>query len=47
MTKEVRPRIPSLQEKGIQQVFTPKDYDLMDIMNTIMDIILDTKKDAA
>ncbi|MEE2731875.1 MAG: protein meaA [Pseudomonadota bacterium] len=39
--------IPALREKGIQQVFTPKDYDLMDIMNTIMDIVLDTKKDAA
>jgi (2R)-ethylmalonyl-CoA mutase len=35
--------IADLQAKGIQQVFTPKDYDLMDIMNTIMDIIIKNK----
>lgn len=36
--------IESLHAKGIKQVFTPKDYDLMDIMNTIMDIILENKQ---
>ena len=39
--------IPNLEQKGIQRVFTPKDYDLMDIMNTIMDLILNAKKTAA
>ena len=39
--------IESLHATGIKQVFTPKDYDLMDIMNTIMDIILENKKQAA
>ncbi|MVF12488.1 protein meaA [Ketobacter sp. MCCC 1A13808] len=39
--------IPALKEKGIKQVFTPKDYDLMDIMDSIMNIILDSKQRAA
>ena len=36
--------IPELHQKGIRQVFTPKDYDLMDIMNTIMDIVMENKQ---
>lgn len=35
--------IDSLKEKGIKQVYTPKDYDLMDIMNSIMDVVLASK----
>ena len=35
--------IPSLTTQGIKAVFTPKDYDLMDIMNKIMDIVLEHK----
>ncbi len=37
--------IPTLMDKGIKQVFTPKDYDLMDIMNNIMDIVMASKNE--
>jgi len=30
----------SLLAKGVSAIFTPKDYDLMEVMNRIMDIIL-------
>jgi len=30
----------ALKEKGVSAIFTPKDYDLMEVMNRIMDIIL-------
>ena len=33
----------SLKQKGIKAIFTPKDYDLMTVMDRIMDIILDNK----
>ena len=39
--------IPGLQALGVRQVFTPKDYDLMDIMNSIMDVVLEQKQHAA
>ncbi|OUS32408.1 protein meaA [Gammaproteobacteria bacterium 45_16_T64] len=32
---------PALLEKGIRAIFTPKDYDLMEVMNRIMDIVLE------
>jgi ethylmalonyl-CoA mutase len=35
--------IPALMAQGIKAVFTPKDYDLMDIMNKVMDIVLEHK----
>jgi (2R)-ethylmalonyl-CoA mutase len=35
--------IPALVDQGIKAVFTPKDYDLMDIMNKVMDIVLEHK----
>ncbi len=28
-----------LKKMGIQEIFTPKDYDLMGIMNKIIDMI--------
>ena len=31
----------SLIEKGIKAIFTPKDFDLMEVMNRIMDIVLE------
>ena len=33
----------SLRQKGIKAIFTPKDYDLMTVMDKIMDIILESK----
>ncbi|MDX1696015.1 MAG: methylmalonyl-CoA mutase family protein, partial [Ketobacteraceae bacterium] len=33
----------SLKQKGIKAIFTPKDYDLMTVMDRIMDIILENK----
>jgi (2R)-ethylmalonyl-CoA mutase len=38
--------IPSLVAQGIKAVFTPKDYDLMDVMNRVMDIVLEHKAGA-
>ncbi|PCJ42032.1 MAG: protein meaA [Moraxellaceae bacterium] len=35
----------ALTKKGVRAIFTPKDYDLMEVMNRIMDVILeDTAK---
>ena len=33
----------ALKQKGIKAIFTPKDYDLMTVMDRIMDIILENK----
>jgi (2R)-ethylmalonyl-CoA mutase len=30
----------SLKDKGVEKIFTPKDYDLMDVMNQIMDVVI-------
>ncbi|MCP4298570.1 MAG: hypothetical protein GY786_23530, partial [Proteobacteria bacterium] len=35
--------IPILMKKGVKAVFTPKDFDLMAIMNQTMDIIAKEK----
>ncbi|MCG8670515.1 MAG: hypothetical protein MI867_13945, partial [Pseudomonadales bacterium] len=42
-----QPDMPALEEKGIKAIFTPKDYDLMEVMDRIMDIILENKSTAA
>ena len=31
--------VDPLMAKGVKAVFTPKDFDLMDVMNRIMDIV--------
>ncbi|WP_197473129.1 hypothetical protein, partial [Oleiphilus sp. HI0123] len=33
------PDFDSLQNKGVKRIFTPKDFDLMAVMNEIMDVI--------
>jgi len=33
------PDFQALQQKGVKRIFTPKDFDLMAVMNEIMDII--------
>ncbi|WP_197482876.1 cobalamin B12-binding domain-containing protein, partial [Oleiphilus sp. HI0128] len=33
------PDFESLQSKGVKRIFTPKDFDLMAVMNEIMDVI--------
>ena len=42
-----QPDMPALEEKGIKAIFTPKDYDLMEVMDRMMDIILENKSTAA
>ena len=42
-----QPDMPALKEKGIKEIFTPKDYDLMTVMDRIMDIILENKSSQA
>jgi (2R)-ethylmalonyl-CoA mutase len=37
------PDFDSLKEQGIKKIFTPKDFDLMAVMNDIMDIIIEHK----
>ena len=34
----------SLLSAGIQRIFTPKDYDLMAVMNQMMDVVIERKK---
>lgn len=38
-----QPDMAALKEKGIKEIFTPKDYDLMMVMDRIMDIVLENK----
>lgn len=38
-----QPDVAELMTKGIKHVFTPKDYDLMTVMNQVMDIVLASK----
>ena len=33
------PDFQTLQQKGVKRIFTPKDFDLMAVMNEIMDVI--------
>lgn len=42
-----QPDIAALKEKGIKEVFTPKDFDLMVVMNRIMDIVNEQKAQTA
>jgi len=37
----------ALKSVGIERIFTPKDYDLMDVMNQMMDVVLERKKSLA
>jgi len=37
------PDFEALHQKGIKRIFTPKDYDLMVVMDQIMDVINDQK----
>lgn len=37
------PDFESLKAKGVKRIFTPKDFDLMAVMNDIMDVINDQK----
>ncbi len=37
------PDFASLKEKGVKRIFTPKDFDLMAVMNEIMDVINEQK----
>jgi len=37
------PDFESLKAKGIQRIFTPKDFDLMAVMNDIMDVVNEQK----
>ena len=34
----------SLLKAGIERIFTPKDYDLMEVMNQMMDVVIERKK---
>jgi len=34
----------ALSAKGVKRIFTPKDYDLMVVMNDIIDLIIENKK---
>jgi (2R)-ethylmalonyl-CoA mutase len=37
----------SLMSAGIERIFTPKDYDLMEVMNQMMDVVIERKKSLA
>ncbi len=37
------PDFASLKQKGVKRIFTPKDFDLMAVMNEIMDVINEQK----
>lgn len=37
------PDFESLKNRGVKRIFTPKDYDLMSVMNEIMDVIIENK----
>ena len=37
------PDFETLKQKGVKRIFTPKDFDLMAVMNDIMDVINDQK----
>lgn len=42
-----QPDMPALTKAGVKRIFTPKDYDLMDVMNQIMDVVLEHKAQQA
>ncbi len=39
-----QPDMENLKKMGVKQIFTPKDFDLMVVMNQIMDTVLEHKK---
>lgn len=41
------PDFQGLYQKGIKRIFTPKDFDLMGVMNEILDVIVEQKSSAA
>ncbi len=41
------PDFQGLYKKGIKRIFTPKDFDLMGVMNEILDVIVEQKSSAA
>ena len=42
-----QPDMQGLTDMGVKRIFTPKDYDLMEVMNQIMDVVLEHKKSEA
>lgn len=38
-----RADMDGLKAKGVKRIFTPKDFDLMEVMNQIMDVVLEYK----